>query len=530
MPKKKTAVTRSRTAVKAFISYSNHDRDLLEELVEGLHELVDEGLLTLNYDLTLEAGADWSEQLPRLLSESSIVLFLVSPDSLSSRYVEREVEEALSQRDNKRIIPIVLRPCDWFGSVLAKFNALPRGAKPITTWENRREAFLDIAKALRQVIESFQRTGASEGPGRHSGTVTEIAIAPDGRLAVSTGADGLAIVWNASELQPVGVLSGHTARITDVKVSPDGKLVATSSADRTIRIWNLGNLAEVLSLRGHRDTVTAISFSFDARTLISGSEDSTLRVWDLETGDCLQTYGATGPVTDIVPLPGKPLLVVAQSTQVTVLELSSRQIRASYSRGGLGLSITSDGSRVIVRQIDAFSVLSTDFDQLIANEAGEFNAVHYLPDGRHAIAAHSGGLQLWDLTAGIKVRSVSFGNDIPAALAVTTEGTLAVWGSTEGSVFKWQIDLSIMRELPVGLDRLRLAYLAVLESPQLWRVLETWDESAVSGIGAQLGIPSDQDLITVLMSRHPNTSPPPLWAAWMATLHQSKLGKAHEIS
>ena len=45
--------------------------------------------------------------------------------------------------------------------------------------------------------------------------------------------------------------------------------------------------------------------------------------------------------------------------------------------------------------------------------------------------------------------------------------------------------------LPTGEDRLRLAYLAVLELPELWNVLESLDESALAGVGAQLQLPPD---------------------------------------
>jgi hypothetical protein len=110
------------------------------------------------------------------------------------------------------------------------------------------------------------------------------------------------------------------------------------------------------------------------------------------------------------------------------------------------------------------------------------------------------------------------------------DGVRVIWGSIQGDIFAWPIDLSVARALPSGPERLRLAYLAVLESPELWRVLETWDESALSGIGAQLGIPPDQDVLETLRARRPDASPPELWAAWMETLHGSKLGKVPDVA
>jgi hypothetical protein len=189
--------------VRAFISYSNRDRSLLDQLVAHLRPLMDEGLLALDYDLvSLKPGDPWETDLPRLLSEASIVLFLVSPDSLSSGFIEKELDLAISQQGRKRIIPILLRPCDWYRSPLARYLALPTGAKPVTTWENRDEAFADIAMGLRRVIESLDgKEQSGELPQSHTKRVDAIAISPDGRQIVSAGADGLAIVLGREHAQ-----------------------------------------------------------------------------------------------------------------------------------------------------------------------------------------------------------------------------------------------------------------------------------------------------------------------------------------
>ncbi len=406
---------RKRAPVKAFISYSNRDSELLNQLLRHLQPLVREELLDLHHDQTLESGADWTVELYRMLSESQIVLFLVSPDSLASAFVEREVAQALSHQESKRIVPIVLRPCDWFSSPLAKFMALPAGGKPVTTWENRDEAFADITRGLRKLVDSLdQERDRSQLPSRHEGPVNSIAISADGRRVVSAGEDGTAIVWDALTLQPLFVL-------------------------------------------GHGEPVTAVSLTEDGQRAVSRSADSIARVWDLETGE-------PGNIQTDLPQPDVP-----------------SNVRTSSA---------------------------------------------VLPGGRYSVAAQPDGLKLLDLTSGTIIRSLNFGSETPTAVAVTPDGRRAIWGSSLGNVGAWPLDTSVARPLPEGRDRLRLAYLAVLESPELWRVLETWDESALSGIGAQLAIPPEEDVLETLTGRHQNIMLPPLWAAWMETLHRSKLAKA----
>ena len=48
-----------------------------------------------------------------------------------------------------RVIPVVLRPCDWHDAPFGKLNAAPKDGKPVSTWPDLDEAFLDVVKALK---------------------------------------------------------------------------------------------------------------------------------------------------------------------------------------------------------------------------------------------------------------------------------------------------------------------------------------------------------------------------------------------
>src|SRR5437899_6650555 len=61
-----------------------------------------------------------------------------------------------------RVIPIVLRPVDWKGAPFAHLQALPTNAKPITTWSNRDQAFVDVATGIRRAIEDLTQSSASK--------------------------------------------------------------------------------------------------------------------------------------------------------------------------------------------------------------------------------------------------------------------------------------------------------------------------------------------------------------------------------
>src|SRR5262249_53850101 len=151
-----------------------------------------------------------------------------------------------------------------------------------------------------------------------------------------------------------------------------------------------------------------------------------------------------------------------------------------------------------------------------------------LPDGQHAVAACGDGtLKLCDLRSGAIVRDTEVKSDPPSAIAITPDGARAIWGSVAGAMSAWPIDATVKWPLPKGRSRLTLAYLAGLDQPELWPGLETFDEATLSGIGAQLSLAPETDVLEYLAAKYPGVEPPALWMAWMQ-LQPDRLGKTRQ--
>ena len=141
----------------------------------------------------------------------------------------------------------------------------------------------------------------------HSRPVTGVAVTPDGREVISASGDRTLKIWNLEtgrERCTLGYLSGwdtetgqevrrfagHSDSVTDVAVSPDGRLAVSASDDHTLKVWGLGTGQELRTLAGHSGPVTGVAISPDRRRAVSASDDHTLRVWDLETGVHIATF------------------------------------------------------------------------------------------------------------------------------------------------------------------------------------------------------------------------------------------------
>jgi hypothetical protein len=129
--------------IEVFFSYSHLDEDLRNNLEKHLSILQRQRVIRSWHDRKISASREWQGEI------------------LSSDYVyDVELQQAMERhgKGEALVIPIILSPCDWKDSSLGKLQALPAYARPITTWQNRDEAFLDVVKGIRAVIiEHFSR-------------------------------------------------------------------------------------------------------------------------------------------------------------------------------------------------------------------------------------------------------------------------------------------------------------------------------------------------------------------------------------
>ncbi|WP_245939878.1 toll/interleukin-1 receptor domain-containing protein [Stenomitos frigidus] len=138
-----------------FFSYSHRDEELRDELAIHLSMLKRQGIIAAWHDREITAGSDWAGAIDSHLNSASVILLLVSANFLASDYCyDLELEQAMKRHEagEATVIPIILKPCDWTGAPFGKLQALPKNAKPVTKWDDRDEAFLNVAQGIRAVI------------------------------------------------------------------------------------------------------------------------------------------------------------------------------------------------------------------------------------------------------------------------------------------------------------------------------------------------------------------------------------------
>ncbi|MBY4675209.1 toll/interleukin-1 receptor domain-containing protein [Marinobacterium arenosum] len=143
---------------KVFISYSHKDEAFRDALDEHLSSLRINGIINDWHDRKIVPGQDWDSEISKNLQESEVIIFLVSSSFLASGYcMELEAKKAMEMHENSSaiLIPIVVRACDWAGHEFSKCQGLPKDTKPVASWDNEDEAWLDVVNGLKKYLSSF---------------------------------------------------------------------------------------------------------------------------------------------------------------------------------------------------------------------------------------------------------------------------------------------------------------------------------------------------------------------------------------
>ncbi|MCM2372762.1 WD40 repeat domain-containing serine/threonine protein kinase [Aporhodopirellula aestuarii] len=198
-----------------------------------------------------------------------------------------------------------------------------------------------------------------------TGTVSQVAISPDGRWLATAGyIDPTISLWDLSAGADVRkvTLNGHSSFVTGLEFTPDGKrLISASQA--TARIWNYQDPedSESIPLRGHTSTILTLAISENSQRLVTAGADRTIRVWDLAAENpgakpvILTGHEATVRDLDLTP-DGRTLVSASEDRTARVWDLDAESHLRLTLKGHRNwvkrVKITSDGRYVITGSED----------------------------------------------------------------------------------------------------------------------------------------------------------------------------------
>lgn len=141
-----------------FFSYSHADEAMRDQLEKQLAMLKRQGVIETWHDRRIGAGQELHQSIDEHINTDDIILLLVSSDFLASDYCyDIEMKRAMERHEAGEavVIPVILRACEWHHAPFGKLMAVPRDGKPIKQWADIDDAFLQVAKAVRDATGRF---------------------------------------------------------------------------------------------------------------------------------------------------------------------------------------------------------------------------------------------------------------------------------------------------------------------------------------------------------------------------------------
>ena len=163
-------------ALELFYSYAPEDEQWQKRLEVHLEPLQRQGLIRGWHKRDIHAGTEWKREIDAHLNAAHIILLLVSPDFIASEYCYSfEIIRAIERHElgEAYIIPVLLRPTDWKGTLFEHIQVLPANALPLSKWQDHDEALLDVVKGVRKVAELVKLSSSSS---TSSHTVQQITL------------------------------------------------------------------------------------------------------------------------------------------------------------------------------------------------------------------------------------------------------------------------------------------------------------------------------------------------------------------
>jgi hypothetical protein len=89
-----------------------------------------------------------------------VILLLITPRFIASEYCfDKEMQRSLERHatGTARVIPIIMKPCDWQDTPFSKLQVLPKDAKPVTSWSDQDEALLNVVQGIWKAVDFLEK-------------------------------------------------------------------------------------------------------------------------------------------------------------------------------------------------------------------------------------------------------------------------------------------------------------------------------------------------------------------------------------
>ncbi|XVJ60577.1 MAG: protein kinase [Tepidisphaera sp.] len=214
-------------------------------------------------------------EIPRVLSESNASVD-ITPDGKRFAIVTADGTLTVGETDGWRVTHTMVKQPTGYAYIAARFNQ--DGSRLMASNRNQSSFLWDMSDLTLPPKTTTNRERQQ----------WSMAFAPDGKHIALSSWGRVIDLLDASTLEPVATLEGHSALVGNVDYCPtDSRILASTSVDGTVRLWDTRERRNLLLLTIGDAAVEGIvtRFSPDGKTLVVTGSYGVCFVLDLEYYD-----------------------------------------------------------------------------------------------------------------------------------------------------------------------------------------------------------------------------------------------------
>src|SRR5262249_36204039 len=118
----------------------------------------------------------------------------------------------------------------------------------------------------------------------HTGPITGLAFAPDGRSLVTIGGDKFIKRWSTADGKLQGAYEGHTNPAGRPEFSPDGSRLVTTGGvgDESVWVWDAATARPLVRAYNTPAQNGNVSFHHDSQTFVMAVRNSPVHFWNVK--------------------------------------------------------------------------------------------------------------------------------------------------------------------------------------------------------------------------------------------------------
>jgi WD40 repeat protein/tRNA A-37 threonylcarbamoyl transferase component Bud32 len=336
--------------------------------------------------------------------------------------------------------------------------------------------YLATAGWWRTVVFAARSEGLQEATD-FSDPAWRLDLSADGSLLVTCTESpaGEVRVWQVAPRPLIASWASHKGRIVGLATAGNVPTIASVSLDGELHVQGLSASSSSLAV-SHPSGLLGVSFDTTERHLLTASRSGELTAWDVETGARQVTVAGDVPGPGGDRTPGASAFGAAEDGRRILLGHGNGAIAEWHWTGSAfapGFHTPPDAGEVLGLAVHREHVAVAHRDNAVLvhdasgavvhrfpTEAAAFT-VAFSPDGRRlAVGTWSGAIELWNLSSGVRERTLRVHTRLVAGLSWSPETGLLASASRDGTVRLWDVDrghaLATLASRPGGASRVQV--------------------------------------------------------------------------